>query len=109
MEEKQIAAKLFKQDKKKQDSVLLTLQVLKYVKEGVDIDRVLNEYIELSEGKQLLAVVTSRFELDENTKAELSRKVNDKYSDQKVIFEFIINKKARKSLEIRVGDDLLLV
>lgn len=107
MEEQKLAIQLFKNNRSGVDPVFSLLIALKKLKEDINLDLVANTYKDLIEGSVLLASIISRFEFDQQEKNSIEKKVRSKFAEQEIIFDFVVDKKAPVSLEIKVGDHIL--
>ena len=106
MEKKEIVKKIYKLSNTTKDKTLFLLEVLDLVK-GSEIEEILKIYTDLVDGKVQIAEVHSHNELNDVQKQNLEQKVNAKFNNIELIYDYQVSEKNNPGIMVRIADNVL--
>ena len=106
MENKEIARIIYKNSRDGRDIGLEILEIMSLVGQG-NVSEVLNVYKQILLGKVKIAEVFVKNELSKEQMSEIEKKVQSKFDDVELVFEFNTSKDNEAGIMIKIGDDIL--
>ncbi|MBP9759200.1 F0F1 ATP synthase subunit delta [Candidatus Dojkabacteria bacterium] len=106
MDKKEIVKNIYKLSNTTKDKALFLLEVLALIKDN-EIDEILKIYTDLVNGKLKIAEVFSHNDLTIDQKGALENKVNSKFGNIELIYDYRVSEKNNPGIMVRIGDDVL--
>lgn len=106
MNELNIAAQIRVSALNKGNDELFFLEVVRLAKLA-DMGKLIEIYQKIINGEIVVVKITTSVALTDAEKEKLESKINDKFSDKKLAFAYVVEPGSDKAIEIQVGDDLI--
>lgn len=107
MDNKEIVRTIYRLSNSVSDKGLLVLKILQMAGEKNSLSEIVKLYEQLLEGKVRIVEVMTHNELTGEQKSELEEKLNSKFENIGLIFEYISSEKNKPGILIRMGDSVL--
>lgn len=106
MDSKEIAKAIFNLSKGKQDFGLGVLEIIALLGQG-NVNDVIRIYKQILSGQVKIAEVFVKNELSKEQMSEIEKKVQAKFQDVELIFEFNSSDHNKAGILIKIGDNVL--
>lgn len=106
MNKNEIVKNIYKLSISTKDKTLFLLEVLALIKNN-DINEILSVYRDLVSKKIQIAEVYSHNDLSQQQMSDLENKLNSKFKEIKLIYDYQVSEKNKPGIMIRIGDNVL--